>query len=146
MMHLNDTNIKQMNKSNPVKPVNWGWSAPNLSQIEMQLIVSNIDIEPALLKGFWYLFIFSAKGMNRTGAGKQSIEITPINLDDKIRSILNVVRKYHSGNISKGVTNGLDSWHLLYGSHKANPVNQLLIPKITSGKMYKMSLGQAGSP
>ena len=37
----------------------------------------------------------------------------PINLDDKIRNKLNVVKRYHSGRISNGVAKGLACSDLL---------------------------------
>ena len=50
------------------------------------------------------------------------------------------------GNITKGVAKGLAIVLMFKGEIIANPLMKDLIPKITIGKMYKISLGHAGSP
>jgi len=77
-------------------------------------------------EGFWYVFTFSPKGMMNKTPTKNSI--------DKIRKRLNVGKRYHSGRISNGVAKGVA------GSTRDK------IPFITTGNMYKISLGHAGSP
>ena len=69
-----------------------------------------------------------------------------MNLSDRIRNKLKVGKKYHSGSISNGVANGLACSLIFKGSWIASPNIQELIPNITIGKMYKISLGHAGSP
>ncbi len=83
--------------------------------------------------------------MNKT-KGKSKIDKIPINLSDKIRNKLNVGKRYHSGRISNGVAKGLASHLMLKGSLSAKANITDLIPKITMGNMYKISLGHAGSP
>ncbi|KAK8628500.1 hypothetical protein V6N13_009088 [Hibiscus sabdariffa] len=55
-------------------------------------------------------------------------------------------KKYHSGNISKGVANGSAGSPIIEGSRTAKPMLQAIVPRITTGKIYKRSLGHAGSP
>ncbi len=71
--------------------------------------------------------------MNKTPT-KNSIDKIPRHLSDKIRKRLNVGKRYHSGRISNGVAKGVA------GSTRDK------IPFITTGNMYKISLGHAGSP
>ena len=70
----------------------------------------------------------------------------PINLSDKIRNKLKVGKRYHSGRISEGVAKGFADELIFKGSVIVKPNIQDLIPKITIGNMYKISLGHAGSP
>jgi hypothetical protein len=63
-----------------------------------------------------------------------------------VRSIWNTGKKYHSGNISKGVANGFAGSPIIDGSRTAKPIVHAIVPKITTGKIYERSLGQAGSP
>ncbi|PPR83388.1 hypothetical protein GOBAR_AA37330 [Gossypium barbadense] len=53
-------------------------------------------------------------------------------------------KKYHSGNISKGVANGSAGSPIIEGSRTAKPTLQAIVPRITTGKIYKRSLGHAG--
>ena len=78
--------------------------------------------------------------------GKYTMDKIPINLSDKIRNKLNVGKRYHSGRISNGVENGLAFSLMFKGSATAKPMIKDKIPKITTGKMYRISLGHAGSP
>jgi len=57
-----------------------------------------------------------------------------------------VGKRYHSGRISNGVAKGVDESIIWFGEANANPHMMDRIPKITTGKMYKISLGHAGSP
>jgi hypothetical protein len=57
-----------------------------------------------------------------------------------------VGKRYHSGRISNGVAKGVPFPIICKASLKANPNIADLIPKITMGNMYKISLGHAGSP
>lgn len=99
-----------------------------------------------LLKGFWYLLRFSPKGRLIKTPGKENIDKIPIHLSDKIRNKLNVGKRYHSGRISNGVAKGVAFSIIPKASWIANPNMLELIPLITMGNMYKISLGHAGSP
>ncbi|KAG5568931.1 hypothetical protein H5410_064054 [Solanum commersonii] len=55
-------------------------------------------------------------------------------------------KKYHSGKISKGVANGSAGSPIIDGSKMAKPTLHAIVPRITTGKIYKRSLGHAGSP
>ena len=55
-------------------------------------------------------------------------------------------KRYHSGRISNGVAKGFALVLMFKGLRIANPQIADLIPKITIGNMYKISLGHAGSP
>ena len=55
-------------------------------------------------------------------------------------------KKYQVGRISKGVAKGLALEPRLKGSATAKPNTEDVTPKITTGNMYKISLGHAGSP
>jgi hypothetical protein len=57
-----------------------------------------------------------------------------------------VGKRYHSGRISNGVAKGVDESIIWKGFETANPFMSWRIPKITTGNMYKISLGHAGSP
>ena len=105
-----------------------------------------IEEATGLLKGFWYLFTFSPKGIMNKTADKNSIDKIPIHLSDKIRNRLNVGKRYHSGRISNGVAKGVAGSIIRKGEQAANPNMSWRIPKITTGNMYKISLGHAGSP
>ena len=66
-----------------------------------------IEEATGLLKGFWYLFVFSPKGRRNKIVAKNSIDKIPIHFSDKIRNRWNVGKRYHSGRISNGVA-GVD--------------------------------------
>ncbi|KAL2224756.1 UNVERIFIED_CONTAM: DNA-directed RNA polymerase subunit alpha [Sesamum indicum] len=68
--------------------------------------------------GFWNLLTFSKKGTVNNPAG----------------------------NISKGVANGSAGSPIIDGSRTAKPTLHAIVPRITTGKIYKRSLGHAGSP
>ena len=68
------------------------------------------------------------------------------NLLGNTRNKLKVGKKYHSGKISKGVANGLAGSPNPDGSKTDNPIRIAKVPKIQTGKIYKRSFGQAGSP
>jgi hypothetical protein len=67
-------------------------------------------------------------------------------MNGKTRNRLKVGKKYHSGKITEGVANGLAGSPKPRGSYTAKPRISWKIPKITIGKMYKISFGHAGSP
>ncbi|KAK7313925.1 hypothetical protein VNO77_39130 [Canavalia gladiata] len=50
-----------------------------------------------------------------------------------------------SGSISKGVANGSAGSPIIDGSRTANPTLQAIVPKITTGNIYKRSLGHAAT-
>ena len=68
------------------------------------------------------------------------------NLADKLRNKLNVGKRYGEGRISNGVAKGLRSFARGSLDLIAKPNNRDIIPKITIGNMYKISLGHPGSP
>ena len=108
--------------------------------------MKNTVIATGRRKGFWNLLTFSIKGTVNNPNGTAAIEATPNNLLGKTRNKLKVGKKYHSGKISSGVAKGLAGSPKLEGSKTASPITQANVPKITIGKMYHRSLGQAGSP
>ena len=80
--------------------------------------------------GFWNLFTFSRKGT--APVGTETIKRTPNNLLGTVRSILNTGKKYHSGNISKGVANGSAGSPIIDGSRTAKPTLHAIVPRITN--------------
>ncbi|KAG5626508.1 hypothetical protein H5410_011726 [Solanum commersonii] len=52
-------------------------------------------------------------------------------------------KKYHSGKISKSVVNGSAGSPIIDGSKTAKPTLHAIVPRITTGKIYKRSLGHA---
>jgi hypothetical protein len=54
--------------------------------------------------------------------------------------------KYHLNNISNGVANGFVGSPIIEGSRTARPTVHAIVPKITTGKIYKRSFGQVGFP
>ena len=70
----------------------------------------------------------------------------PMHFSDKMRNRLKMGKRYHSGKISKGVEKALAWSSISKPSWVARPAMLALMPKITIGKMYKISLGHAGSP
>ena len=117
-----------------------------LNQIEYITALRKLYTTNGLLIGFWYLDTFSVKGITNKTPGICAIDKIPMNLSDKIRNKLNVGKRYHSGTIWNGVANG-DADELTFkGSVIPNPNNEVRIPEMTIGKMYKISLGHAGSP
>jgi len=49
-------------------------------------------------------------------------------------------------NISKEVANGSASSPIINGSRIANPTLHVIVPRITTRKIYKRSFGHTGSP
>src|SRR5210317_2004579 len=96
--------------------------------------------------GFWNLFTFSINGTVINPNGTAAIANTPNNLFGNTRNKLNVGKKYHSGKISNGVLNGSAGSPICVGAKVAKPTQHANIPNIVKGKMYKISLGHAGSP
>lgn len=96
--------------------------------------------------GFANLLTFSIKGIVIKPIGTAAIANTPNNLFGNTLNKLNVGKKYHSGRISNGVLNGSAGSPNCVGASTAKPITQLKIPKIQTGKIYKISFGQAGSP
>lgn len=78
--------------------------------------------------------------------GTAAICRTPNNLLGIILNKLKVGKKYHSGRISKGVANGSAFSPIGEGDNTDKPIMQAKVPRITTGKIYKRSLGHAGSP
>ena len=71
---------------------------------------------------------------------------TPISLFGKALKRLKVGKKYHSGKITEGVANGLAGSPKPRGSMTASPMTSWKNPKMTIGKMYKISFGQLAKP
>lgn len=78
--------------------------------------------------------------------GREAIEITPIIFEGSTLSRSKLAKKYHSGRISNGVAKGLAFSAILYGWPIERPNVIAIESKITTGKMYRISFGQAGSP
>jgi hypothetical protein len=76
--------------------------------------------------------------------GTAAIESTPRSLFGIVRRRLNVEKKYHSGRISIGVANGFAGSPSCVGSRTLKPTILAIVPKITTGKIYSKSFGQAG--
>ena len=90
------------------------------------------------------MLIFSINGTVKRPAGTAAIANTPSNLLGKTRNKLNVGKKYHSGRISNGVANGSAFSPSADGSKTAKPIKIANVPRITTGKIYNKSFGQAG--
>ena len=90
--------------------------------------------------------MFSPNGVANITNGKYTCNETPMNLSESIRNKLKVGKKYHSGSISIGVANGFACSLTFKGSCRASPNIVDVIPNITTGKMYNISFGHAGSP
>ena len=106
----------------------------------------NTDIAAGLLNGFWNFVVFSNRGVRIRIPGTDAIEITPMILDGNTLSRSKVARKYHSGKISRGVANGFAFSAIEYGCPTERPSVIATDSNITTGKMYRMSFGHAGSP
>lgn len=78
--------------------------------------------------------------------GKDAIEITPMIFEGKTLRRSKLAKKYHSGRISNGVAKGFAFSAMLYGWPTDRPSVIAIESKITTGKMYKISFGHAGSP
>ena len=129
-----------------VNALDKGIVAPMPSQIVITVLIKKTVVATGLLKGFWNLFIFSTNGTIIKPAGTAAIDRTPISLLGITLNKLNVGKKYHSGNISSGVANGLAGSPNAVGSKMARPTLQAIVAKMTTVNIYSKSLGQAGSP
>ncbi|KAK8940194.1 hypothetical protein KSP40_PGU005760 [Platanthera guangdongensis] len=89
--------------------------------------------------------LLQSVSLNNT-IGTETFKRTPNNLLGTVRSIWNTRKKYHSGNISNGVANGSVGSPIIDGSKTAKPTLHAIVPRITTGKIYKRSLGHASSP
>ena len=89
---------------------------------------------------------FSPNGTARRSTGTDASDKIPINLSDNIRNKLNVGKKYQSGRISMGVAKAFARATRFKGSRTARPNTEDTTPKITTGNMYNISFGHAGSP
>ena len=78
--------------------------------------------------------------------GIATIAAIPNSLLGTMRRIWKTGYRYHSGRISSGVAKGLAGSPAIAGSRTAKPTHRANVPRITTGKMYSSSLGQAGSP
>ncbi|GJV02415.1 putative ribosomal protein S11, DNA-directed RNA polymerase, RBP11-like dimerization domain protein [Tanacetum coccineum] len=63
-----------------------------------------------------------------------------------VRNANHSIHSYENGKISKGVANGSAGSPIIDGSRTAKPTLHAIVPRITTGKIYKRSLGHAGSP
>ena len=103
-------------------------------------------VATGLLNGFWNLLIDSKNGTVIKPTGTAAMDKTPNNLFGMTLNALKVGKKYHSGKISNGVANGSAGSPNAVGSITAKEMDNAMVPKITTGKMYNKSLGHAGSP
>jgi hypothetical protein len=71
---------------------------------------------------------------------------TPITLAQSIRNKLNDTSRYHSGTISNGVAKAFDQAIISKALPIDKPNIRFTTANITTGNMYKISLGHAGSP
>ena len=90
------------------------------------------------------MLTLSIKGTVIKPTGTDAIDRTPSSLLGITLNKLNVGKKYHSGKISRGVANGSAFSPRGEGDRTAIPTIRAKVPKITTGKMYKRSLGHAG--
>ena len=70
---------------------------------------------------------------------------TPNSFDGVILSRLKLSRRYHSGTISKGVENPFDLYMISSGCMSEIPNMRVTTANISTGKIYSMSFGHAGS-
>ena len=103
-------------------------------------------VAPGLLNGFWNLLIDSKNGTVIKPTGTAAMDKTPNNLFGMTLNALKVGKKYHYGKISNGVANGSAGSPNAVGSITAKEMDNAMVPKITTGKMYNKSFGHAGSP
>jgi len=73
------------------------------------------------------------------------MDSTPRSLEGVILNKLKDTRRYHSGSISRGVDNPFDIHIISSGWIRDTPNIDTTTPKISTGNMYKMSFGHAGS-
>jgi hypothetical protein len=74
------------------------------------------------------------------------IESTPRSLEGVILNKLKLGRKYHSGSISNGVANAFEAYIISNGWPRDIPNINPTTPRMSTGKMYSISFGHAGSP
>ena len=74
------------------------------------------------------------------------LDIEYSTLDGVILRRLKLARKYHSGNISKGVAKPLDVYIISRGRLRDTPSIRDKTPRMSRGNIYRISLGHAGSP
>lgn len=106
----------------------------------------NKHIAAGLLNGFWNFVVFSNSGTNSMIPGSEAMEITPMIFEGRTLNRSKLAKKYHSGKISSGVAKGFAFSATLYGWPTDRPNVMAIDSKITTGNMYKISFGQAGSP
>ena len=123
-----------------------GKHAPIPSQTAAKKPTINSKLEIGRRNGFANLLTFSIKGTVTNPNGTAAIASTPNNLFGNTRNKLNVGKKYHSGKISSGVLKGSAGSPSCVGANTAKPITQTKTPKIQTGKTYRRSFGQAGSP
>nr|GLL41366.1 ribosomal protein S11 [Ipomoea trifida] len=92
--------------------------APMPNQRATAVPIKKTVVATGRRNGFWNLLTFSKKGTVNNPAG----------------------------NISNGVANGSAGSPIIDGSRTAKPTLHAIVPRITTGKIYKRSLGHAGSP
>ena len=114
------------------------------SHIATKILNTKITIATGRLNGFWNLLILSINGTVIKPAGTAAIDSTPKSLLGITLNKLKVGKKYHSGSISRGVANGSAFSPIGEGESTARPIIHDRVPKITTGKIYNRSLGQAG--
>merc|ERR1740127_240353 len=68
-----------------------------------------------------------------------ALRVMPNNLFGMTLNALKVGKKYHSGKISNGVANGSAGSPNAVGSITAKEMDNAMVPKITTGKMYNKS-------
>ena len=73
------------------------------------------------------------------------MDSTPNSLDGVILNKLKEARRYHSGTISRGVDNPFDLHIISNGCMIDTPNIDATTPKMSTGNMYKISFGNAGS-
>ena len=94
--------------------------------------------------GFWNLLMFSINGTVINPTGTAAISKTPNSLLGTVLNNWKTGKKYHSGKISNGVANGFAGSPIAAGSKTARPTSEAILPRITTGKIYNRSFGQAG--
>merc|ERR1711907_8921 len=92
-----------------------GKHAPIPNQIAKTVPKRKTAIATGRRNGFWNLFTFSKNGTVAKPNGTAAIAAIPNNLFGKIRKMLKVGKRYHSGKISNGVANGSAGSPTAYG-------------------------------
>ena len=105
----------------------------------------NKDIATGLLKGLANLLIFSMNGRIINPRGIIVCRAIPRSLLGTTRKIGKTGYNYHSGRILNGVEKGF-AWSQRKEELKTpKPTKQELVPRITTGKIFKRSSALAGS-